>query len=131
MDLSNKLIATRKKAGLTQKQLADRAKLSVATIQGYEQKKYRPKIENLKKIAKVLNVSIDFFIEEYMTELDRESEIILSQGNVMNNVRTFFDDNAAEMLTAYTFLNETGKYEAFKRVYELTKIPEYRTDTPD
>lgn len=47
----------RKKRGMTQKQLAQKTGLSIATIQGYEQGKYKPKIDSIKKIANALNVS--------------------------------------------------------------------------
>lgn len=56
MKVADNIKNYRKKAGLTQKQLAEKTGLSIATIQGYEQGKYLPKIEQLQKIANVLNV---------------------------------------------------------------------------
>lgn len=66
MDISETIRVFRKREGITQKKLADLTGLSIATIQGYEQGKYRPKIEALQKIASALNVSI--------TDLDDRSE---------------------------------------------------------
>ena len=58
MDISETIKGFRKREGLTQKKLADLTGLSIATIQGYEQGKYRPKIEALQKIAIALQVHV-------------------------------------------------------------------------
>ena len=59
----------RKKNGLTQKELAEKTGLSIATIQGYEQGKYKPKHESIKEIAKILHIPISIL-------LDKNSEIV-------------------------------------------------------
>jgi len=59
METAKKIRMYRKKSGLTQNQLAEKTGLSIATIQGYEQNKYEPKIETLQKIAVALGVSIN------------------------------------------------------------------------
>lgn len=47
----------RKNKGLTQKQLAEKTGLAIVTIQQYERNLRQPRIENIKKIAEVLDVS--------------------------------------------------------------------------
>ena len=59
----------RKKAGLSQRELAKRAGLSSTTIQGYEQGRFRPKIEALLKIADALDAEIEY---SGMSKAERE-----------------------------------------------------------
>ena len=63
----------RKKAGLTQHELANRAGLSIATIQGYEHGTFRPKIKTLEKVAHALGVEVD---EYACMTLPESTEII-------------------------------------------------------
>lgn len=48
----------RKEAGLTQKELGERAGIAEPTIRKYESNRLNPKIETLQKIADALNVSV-------------------------------------------------------------------------
>lgn len=56
MDISDRLKELREEKGLSQKALAEIAGLSIGTIQGYEQRKYKPKAETIRKISAALNV---------------------------------------------------------------------------
>lgn len=56
MTVGEKIQAVRKEKGLSQKDLAEKTGLSIAAIQGYEHGKYKPKIENIRKIALALRV---------------------------------------------------------------------------
>lgn len=64
MGIAENIKFLRKKAGLTQKQLADKTNLSIATIQGYEQGKYAPKTDALYKLRKALNCNINELLEK-------------------------------------------------------------------
>lgn len=57
-----KLKELRKKADLTQKELADALGLSAAAIGLYEQNRRSPDIELLEKISRYFNVSTDYLI---------------------------------------------------------------------
>lgn len=48
----------RKEAGLTQKELGERAGIAEPTIRKYESNRLNPKIETLQKIADALNVNV-------------------------------------------------------------------------
>lgn len=48
----------RKEKGLTQEELAKQAELSLGAIQGYEQNRYKPKFEQLQKIAVALHCDV-------------------------------------------------------------------------
>ena len=56
MTVGEKIQVVRKEKGLSQKDLAEKTGLSIATIQGYEHGKYNPKVENVRKIALALRV---------------------------------------------------------------------------
>jgi len=57
MTIGDRIRNYRKLSGMTQKQLGDASGTSERTIQQYEQGKRQPRIEQLCKIANVLNVS--------------------------------------------------------------------------
>ena len=65
MELSKNIKKFRKDRNMTQKDLAEKSGLSIASIQGYEQGKYMPKTEQLKKIATALEVSVNDINPEY------------------------------------------------------------------
>lgn len=64
MGIAENIKFLRKKAGLTQKQLADKTNLSIATIQGYEQGKYEPKTDTLYKLRKALDCNINEILDK-------------------------------------------------------------------
>lgn len=63
MEIAEKIKIFRREAGLTQKELAKKTGLSIATIQGYEQSKYKPKIDATQKIAEALNVNVNDLLD--------------------------------------------------------------------
>ncbi len=64
MTLADKLKEARQNAGLTQVELAEKLCVSRQAITKWESGKGIPDVENLKMISKVLNVSIDFLLDE-------------------------------------------------------------------
>ena len=62
MDFSNRLHQLRKEKGLTQQQLADLIGKSKTAISNYESGRIEPSIEELIKLSKVLNCSLDYLI---------------------------------------------------------------------
>lgn len=69
MTLGEKLKEARKGAGLTQEQLAAKLALSRQAITKWESDKGIPDVENLKLLSKVLNISIDYLLDDD-TKLD-------------------------------------------------------------
>lgn len=64
MTLAEKLKEARKNAGFTQIELAEKLCVSRQAITKWETDKGVPDIDNLKVISKVLNVSIDFLLDD-------------------------------------------------------------------
>lgn len=67
---SEKLRETRKLKKLTQSQLASLLNISVTTYGDYERGRTEPDLERLKKLAKILDVSID-----YLLEVERNTDV--------------------------------------------------------
>lgn len=158
MDIGTKIKEIRKAKGLTQKALAKKANLSVASIQGYEQKKYKPKKETIEQIANALDIpSYELFLCESKDDKFNEiGEIIVKALQTSNiNIPINIDQETKEifvgfpseksmedfknlnkkttinrMLSYMEKLNEIGKEKATEQVELLTKIPEYKND-PD
>ena len=69
MTLGEKLKEARKNAGLSQEQLAEKLCVSRAAVAKWETDKGIPDIMNLKAIAKLLDTSIDYLVDDGM-EMD-------------------------------------------------------------
>lgn len=72
MEIGKRIQKYRKQAGLTQKQLAEKLGIVTGTMQQYELGKRQPRLEQLKRIADVLNVS---WLELVDNEDDRLSVV--------------------------------------------------------
>jgi transcriptional regulator with XRE-family HTH domain len=83
MTLGEKLKSARKSVGLTQEQLADKLMVSRQAITKWESDKGMPDIENLKKLSKLLNVSIDYLVDDGekidLTVLREEINLVAEQ----------------------------------------------------
>ena len=63
MTFGEKLKSARKSAGLTQEQLAEKLLVSRQAITKWEADKGMPDIENLKRLSKLLDISIDYLLD--------------------------------------------------------------------
>lgn len=73
MDIGQRIKETRKKAGLTQKELAERANVATVSIQQYERGARQPRLEQLRQIALALGTSVSELVEPgYWGSLSQE-----------------------------------------------------------
>lgn len=63
MTLGEKLRAARKRAGLTQEQLAGKLLVSRQAVTKWESDRGLPDVENLKQLSKLLGVSVDYLLQ--------------------------------------------------------------------
>ena len=63
MTLGEKLKSARKNIGFTQEQLAERLLVSRQAVTKWEADKGTPDIENLKRLSKCLDVSVDYLLD--------------------------------------------------------------------
>ena len=73
MTLGEKLRQARRKSGLSQEQLAERMSVSRSAVAKWETDKGLPDVGNLKVLARLLGVSVDYLLDE--TEAGDESVI--------------------------------------------------------
>lgn len=64
MTLGEKIRAARKQCGLSQEQLAEKMSVSRSAIAKWETDKGLPDVGNLKILARLLNVSVDYLLDE-------------------------------------------------------------------
>lgn len=74
MTVGEKIQAIRKEKGLSQKDLAEKTGLSIATIQGYEQGKYKPKIEKIQMICDKIEIPLRRLIQVDKNHLPHQLE---------------------------------------------------------
>lgn len=62
-DIANNIVKARQSKSLTQKELAEKAKIKYARLRGIEEMKLRLDLDDLEKLAEVLEVTIDWLID--------------------------------------------------------------------
>jgi transcriptional regulator with XRE-family HTH domain len=62
MGFGTQLRTAREQAGLSQQELADKAGISVDSVQNWEQGRTRPRLPALGKLAQALGVSLDVLV---------------------------------------------------------------------
>lgn len=80
MKIGDKIKESRKKAGLTQKELAEKVNVTTRCIQYYEGNIRKPQTtEIIIKLAAALNVEVNYFLSERELEIMRENEMFLGE----------------------------------------------------
>ena len=122
MTIGENIRQARKKAGLTQRQLAEKSGVATITLQQYERGVREPKLDTIAKIARAMNL----FASD------------LVSGDQWQNVDMTFTDTTERygqetpqyyrMVEAFSTLNHTGAEKAAVAVEDLSKVPEYRRE---
>ena len=113
MGTGDNIRAARKRAHMTQAQLAEAAGIAPISVGNYERGIREPRLEQLLKIAKALDVSIYALILPYDLE-DPAAALYVS-----------VPEQLAELMEQ---LNEAGELEVLKRAEEVVQLPKYRKD---
>ncbi|MBM6717927.1 helix-turn-helix transcriptional regulator [Gemmiger formicilis] len=120
MTIGQNIKLARKKAGLTQKQLAEKSGIATITLQQYERGVREPKLETIAKIARSLNLyASDLIIDQWKcVNMDPCDESEISVDDVLYQ----------RMTMAFSKLNHKGAEKAADTVEDIAKIPEYRKE---
>lgn len=123
MEIGQIIKDARKKAGLTQKELAEKAGTAAGTIQQYERGIRQPRIKQIEQIAKALEVD-----PCSLMDWDTASEYLVSDINGKIRMK--------RIEKAFHQLNDEGQAKAVERVEELAEVPRLRnaddlTQPPD
>ena len=81
MSIGKNIRYLRKKAGLTQKQLAGKVGVNEVTIRSYEAEKYEPKTETLYKLVRALDCNVNEILDKPF-DLLLEDSIFISTDNL-------------------------------------------------
>lgn len=135
MTIGERIKQVRTKKGLTQKQLGSISGTSEITIRQYELGKRQPRLEQLRRIADALGISLDLLLSKDEANL---YDIGVSEGQealiqVYRDLDGYsFNRIEAFLIHAFSILNDEGQKKAVERVEELTEIPRYRRpDAPE
>ena len=155
MDCGAHITQLRKKAGLSQAQLAEKAGLSLMSIRRYEKGDRIPNIEQLNDIGKVFQESLGIPVGKFISnmypqinddligayvqkiqdgEIPTESELLRIVENIdsMFSIRTNLEKQEKieainKIIISLGKLNRNGVQESVRRVNELTYLPKYKT----
>ena len=128
MTIGQRIKEARKSAGLTQRELAEKAGTATGTIQQYELGKRQPRIEQFQAIADVLNVDVNWLMNGYtLAQRDQAfRDFVKKRFSEVEVWKTRLDEIGQDLGK----LNDEGQVEAVKRVKELTEIPRYQVQEP-
>lgn len=132
MSFSDRLREARKKAGLTQMQIAEKLGITAQSYSQYETGKRRPKSDTISKIADALNVGYSYTKDGepyFYSFVDTVPDPEYSDNEKFNRAQYEDAESIQRIITPYNNLNSIGQNKAIEQVELLTKIPEYRKDT--
>ena len=99
-DYGKNIKEARKKAGLTQKELADASGVAKITIQQYEAGKRQPRLEQLMKLAEAMKIKVDVLIG--VKPLPSKVTVYFKGFDGEHTV--FIEDSVSEWASSYSFL---------------------------
>lgn len=146
MTTGERIKEARKRAGLTQKELADKLGISYVGISQWENNQRNPKLETLQRIADALGVDVETiggvswkevtlshnvydFLREKLGYKDGAQEINVPDDLYIKLIRA---NNVYEqrILIAFSRLNLQGQQAAATHLEELAEIPKYQKTPP-
>lgn len=128
MTVGENIKRIRKEKGLTQKKLGELCNppISESNIRKYENGKQNPKIETMDRIAYALNIDIvDLMDDLPFKSCTKELGYLGVEKITDDGVTLDSGESKWRILGAFDKLNKTGKWEAIKRIEELTEIKKY------
>lgn len=123
--LGDRIREARKKASLTQAELAEKIGVKRSVISKYENGSISPKYDTIMKIAEVLNVLPYDLYDDPRWPKNRPR----GQFNIVDVITEANSDTSkrrAILVSLFKRLNEDGQKVAIDRISELTEIPRYQ-----
>lgn len=91
--LGDKIKTARKAQGITQADLADRLGVHRSTVANYELTRRKPSVTELKQIAKILHVDVNYLVEG--EEVSAENDLLTRADSVFSDVSISVEDKDA------------------------------------
>ena len=136
MTLCVRIKEARKKANVTQAQLARQIGKAAGTIYQYEAGLRMPDYATIQKIADALGTDVNYLMHG-ATLADRDEAFInklKGEGETTPAVIHETHEQQAQrdaLNRAFDLLNKAGRDKAVERVQELAEVPKYRADSPE
>lgn len=137
MTIGQRIRETRIKAGLTQKELAEKLGISYVGISQWENDKRNPKKETIQRIADALLVHDSDLYDagSYSAGFEDGSKAEEDQNRIIDELWKdegyTYSDTEISLINSFSRLNEDGQHEAVKRVSELAELPRYQRAPSD
>lgn len=122
MTTGERIKAARKKAGMTQKEIAEKAGTATGTIQQYELGKRQPRLAQLQRIAAALGVPVQELIADWSAVDKEEFKRVFIHGEGL--------EPPARIAVALERLNATGAGKVADYAEDLTHVPRYTAPEP-
>ena len=120
MKFNERLRAIRKKKGLTQAELAEKAGIAVNSVRLYEAGARLPKLDTIARMAVAMGLTANDLIAGQWGNFE---------GAFLSAEEIQQDDREAQLIYHFRTLNDNGQTVAVERVQELAQIPAYQRPT--
>ena len=133
MEIKERIRDARKNAGMTQKALSEATGIAEISIRNYEAGKRKPQSEQLKALARALDVTTDYLLGVTYTPVtvddgDGTPPYRATVVNVPPDYWSTGQDKETVLLDHFHTLNDTGQDKAVDYTETLTKVPEYKKE---
>lgn len=124
--LSDNLKTLRERKNLSKAELARMLNIPYTTYNGYETGAREPKLDQIKKIAEALNVTISDLAEwnKFDAKYNKDGQLA-EEVKLFELISKAFGENAAELINDYNQLNEIGQKKASEYVSDLADQEKY------
>ncbi len=131
MTLGEKIKEARKQCMLSQEELAEKMSVSRSAIAKWETDKGLPDIDNLKMIAKTLNVSLDYLLDDS----DESEQMVVRESYDLSQYGKGSKKKRKDRVVKEKFPNDEvytliAKYKAGKKIRILDNLIGFFTDAP-
>ena len=109
LTFGSKLKDFRKKAGLTQSDLASKLNLSKSNISKYESGEIQPSLQTLAKLSDIFETSVDYLLENDK-EIPTVNQLSSAEQQLIDNYRCLNAEGQEKLLDLSTDLVSSGRY---------------------
>lgn len=119
--VSDRIKKLRVAAGMTQEQLGEILGVGKATVQKYESGQIQNlKTSHIKKLCEIFRKKPHYFIFDELEKFEG------NDGQIFENIESFYGKSVADSFQRFLNLNETGKSKAIEYVSDLCQLTKYR-----
>lgn len=126
MTVGENIRRLRKEKRITQKKLSELTGIAEVTIRKYESGKFTPKIPQVERIARGLQVHPSEILGIDYWDSSLNVQQIADEAGTLDSVSASFGESAVQLLSSFLSLNDKGKQKAVEYIADLTEQPKYQ-----